>query len=419
MPGQGLLQLRQQTGDTVGHGDDVGAGLALDGEDDGRAEALFPVGHIGGQTGVLRALLHGGHIFQTQGRAVAVADDGPRVFLGRGQLVVGIDGTGALGPVKAALGVVDVGRSDGRAHVGHGQPGRGQGRGIDLHPHRGPLPARQGHQAHAGDLRNLLRQPGVHQVFQPGQRHGVTVDRQRHDGRVRRVDLVVDRRVGQVGWQQVVRRVDGGLHLLLGHVQRHGKVELQGDDRSPGRRQGGHLHKARHGAQLPFQRRGDHRGHDLGGRAGVQGLHLDGGVVDLRQGRHGQIMIGQQPGKEQGHHQQRGGDGPEDEDAGNVHGAARLSSGNGGGTASGKRRSPALRKDGRPGKEGGKGLPLPQRAGARRRQHRPPAGALQGKGCPAAPAPRFHHMTFLPRGGRPEKGSNRREGTMPHARITG
>ena len=83
-------------------------------------------------------------------------------------------------------------------------------------------------------------------------------------------------------------RTDTGVHAT-------GQTKLQGYNRGPGRRKRAHLHKAGHNAKLPFQRRSDDRGHHIGRSAGVQGLHLNGGIVYLRQGRHGQVSVAQQP----------------------------------------------------------------------------------------------------------------------------
>ena len=80
-----------------------------------------------------------------------------------------------------------------------------------------------------------------------------------------------------------------------------------------------HLHQPRHGAELPLQRGRDHRSHDVRRRAGIQGLHLNGGVVDLRQGRYGQIAVAQQPRKQQGRHEQRSGHRAENENARKIH----------------------------------------------------------------------------------------------------
>ena len=69
------------------------------------------------------------------------------------------------------------------------------------------------------DLRDLLREPGLAEIFQIGQRHGFRRDRQRKDRRVGRIDLRIDRRSGQVGRQQVAGSVDGRLHFLFGDVE--------------------------------------------------------------------------------------------------------------------------------------------------------------------------------------------------------
>ena len=218
---QGLLQYGQKLRHAVGHADDVGPRLPLHRKHDGRPKTHAVTGHIGSQTGVFGPFHHIGHILEAQGSAVPVAYDGIGVFLRRGELVVGVNGAGAILPVKAALGVIDVGFGYGRAHVGQGQASIGQRPGIHLHAHGGALPARKRHQPHARQLRNLLGHARIHQVFQPGQGHGVAGDGKGDDGRVRRVDLVVYGGRGQVGRQQVVRRVDGGLHLLFRHVQSH------------------------------------------------------------------------------------------------------------------------------------------------------------------------------------------------------
>ncbi len=55
----------------------------------------------------------------------------------------------------------------------------------------------------ARQLRNLLRQPRLGQVFHFGQRQRVRSQRQRQNRRVGRIGLVVDRRVGQVRGRKV------------------------------------------------------------------------------------------------------------------------------------------------------------------------------------------------------------------------
>ncbi len=299
---QAGLQLRQQLLDAVHHGDDVGAGLALDVDDD-RGLAVHP----GGLLGVLGGIDDGGHVGGAHRGPVAIGHD-DRLVIGAGkQLVVGADGVRLAGAVERALGLVHVGGGDGRAQIFQAQVVGGQLRGIGLDAHRGLLSAGNGNQSHAGDLGDLLRQVGVGSVFDLVQRQRVGVERQGHDGRVGGVDLAVDGRIGQIGGQKAVGRVDGRLHLLLGHVDVFVQVELQGDDGAAAGADRGHLLKPRHLAELAFQRRGDGGSHHLRSAAGVKGEHLDDGVVHLRQGGDRQLLIAHKAGQQNGRHQQRGG----------------------------------------------------------------------------------------------------------------
>ena len=75
-------------------------------------------------------------------------------------------------------------------------------------------------------------------------------------------------------------------------------------------------------AELPLEGRRDRRRHDLGARAGIEGGHLDGGVVDLREGRDRELRVGHEAHQEEADHQERRRDGAEDEEPGRVHDAA-------------------------------------------------------------------------------------------------
>jgi hypothetical protein len=153
------------------------------------------------------------------GRAVLVADDQVGIVVDAQQLVVGVDRVAAGRAVEAALGAVGVGGADRALHIGQGDAVAGHGLGVGLDADGRALAAADSDQAHAGDLADLLGQAGVDQVLHLGQRQGVGRHRQGQDRRVGRIDLGVDRRGGQVGRQQAVGPVDGGLHLLLGDVE--------------------------------------------------------------------------------------------------------------------------------------------------------------------------------------------------------
>src|SRR6185295_13881224 len=101
----------------------------------------------------------GGDVGQLHRRAVAVGDDERAVVVAGQELVVGGDRVRQARAVEVALGLVDVGGGDRGADVVEVQTvGREQG-GIGLDAHRRLLPAADAHQADAGQLRDLLRQP--------------------------------------------------------------------------------------------------------------------------------------------------------------------------------------------------------------------------------------------------------------------
>src|SRR4029077_6594156 len=108
-PGQ---DLRQQRLDAVDDLDDVGAGLALDAEDD-RRRGIGP----GAELGVFRAVDDGGDVGKPHRAAVAVGDDQIAVLIGAAELVVGVDGRGLRRAVEIALRRIDILVADRGANV--------------------------------------------------------------------------------------------------------------------------------------------------------------------------------------------------------------------------------------------------------------------------------------------------------------
>ena len=224
------------------------------------------------------------------------------------QLVVGVDGVGAGGAVDIALRAVDGGDRDLAAHVLQRQAlGDELGR-IDLDADRGLLLAADDDLGDAGDLADLLRELGVDGVADRGQRQRVRRRRQQQDRRVRRVDLAIGRRRGQVFGQLAAGGVDRGLHVVGGGVDRAVEIELDGD-RSRAEIAGrGHLRDAGNLRELALQRLRDRRGHGLRAAAGQAGGDLDGRKIDLRQRRHRQQRIGDEADEQDAGHHQRGAD---------------------------------------------------------------------------------------------------------------
>ena len=312
--GQRRLQLRQQLLDPVDDLDHVGAGLALDIDDDRRL-LIRP----GSESRVLCAVDDVGNVGESHRRAVAVGDDHALVFVGALQLIVGVDRRRPRRPVEAALGLVGVGIADRGAHVVEREAvGRQRGR-IGLDPHRRPLSAAQRNQPHPRQLRQLGCEPRVGEILDLRQRHRLGRQRQGHDRRVGRIDLVVDRRRRKVGREEAAGCVDRRLHFLLGDVQRKIQVELQRDDRCAARAGRRHLLQSRHLSELPLERRGDRRGRDVGTRPRIQRHHLYRRIVDLRQRRNRQHAVRDDAGEQDRQHQQRGRDRAQDERARRVH----------------------------------------------------------------------------------------------------
>ena len=224
-----------------------------------------------------------GDIAEADRRFHPVGDDQPLVFLGRLELVVGIDGRSAGRAVEAPLGLVHVGIADGGTHVVEAHAVGGQCSGVGLDAYRRPLATAETDQANAGELRDFLRQPGINKVLYFRQRQGLRGDRQGENGRIRRINFVVDRRHRQIGGQQVAGRVDCRLHLLLGDIQTQVQTELQRNDRCAAGARRRHLIQSRHLAELAFQRRSDRRSHYFRARSRIERDDLDGRVVDLRQ----------------------------------------------------------------------------------------------------------------------------------------
>ena len=244
------LQARHQRLDPVHHRDDVGAGLALDVDDHGRRQV-----HPRRRLDVLGVVDRVGDVGKFDRRAVVIRDDQRHVILGREQLVVGPDRVRLLLAVEVALRLIDVGARDRSAQILERHAIRRERSRIGLDAHRRLLSAADTHQPDAGQLRDLLGQPRIRQIFNLVERQFLRGQRQREDWRVGRIGLAVNRRVRQIRRQVGRRRVDRRLHLLLGNVDIQVEIELQRDDRGAERAVRGHLREARHLAELPLERR--------------------------------------------------------------------------------------------------------------------------------------------------------------------
>ena len=190
-----------------------------------------------------------------------------------------------------------------------------------MNPDGGFLAAANGYQADPVELRNLRRKAGVHQVLNLRKRHGTRGDGQSQHRGIGWIRLTVDRRRGQNGWQKALRRVDGRLHLFLGHINIQREVELQHDDGSAAGTGGGHLAQTLHLAELALQGRRHRRRHHRRACSWIKREHLNGRIIDLRQCGDRQLCIADHTDQQDGRHQQTGRYWPQDKRTRRIHGA--------------------------------------------------------------------------------------------------
>jgi len=113
--------------------------------------------------------------------------------------------------------------------------------------------------------------------------------------------------------EEIGSAIDGGLNSLLRDVNAQVQTKLESDKGATEGTRGRHLVQAWNLAELALKGRGDRRSHDVRAGAGVKGLYLNVGVVDLRQGRNGQLPEGDPAHEEDANHQEGGGDRPQNE----------------------------------------------------------------------------------------------------------
>src|ERR1700682_4247324 len=133
--------------------DDVGAGLALDRQED-RPLLVEP----GGNQLVLSRADGAADIAYADRRPVAIGDDQIIVFVGREQLIVGVERVGLAWAVEGAFRKVDIGLAEHRAHILEVDAASRECLRIDLYADSRLLLTSDAHEADTRYLRNLLQQ---------------------------------------------------------------------------------------------------------------------------------------------------------------------------------------------------------------------------------------------------------------------
>ena len=309
------LQHRHHRIDPLDGVDDVGAGLALDRQDD-RALVIVPAG----DQVVFRRADGAADVTDADRRTVSVGDHEIGVIVRVQQLVVGVQRKGLARAVERAFRQVDIGLAERRADVLEIDAARGKRLRIELHPHGGLLLAADADEADARYLRNLLQQDvfriGVHR----GQRQAVRGQTEHQDRRIGRIDLADRRRVGNAGRQERARGVDRRQRIADRSIDLAVQVELQRDLGEAECARRCHLGETRNLAELEFERRRDRCRHGL--RIGARQLRRDlkRRIVDVRQRCDRQQRVGDQAADQKADHQKRGRDRPMNEGRGYVHG---------------------------------------------------------------------------------------------------
>src|SRR5208283_429614 len=296
--GEIAFQDGQQLLNAVHDLNDVGPGLALNVDDD-RGSFVHP----GGLAVVFHAIFYRSHVREFHGRPAVVGNDYLLEIGGPEKLVVRLNLVVLLRAVEVPFRLVEAGLLEGRAHILEIYAVGGERRGIHAYANGWLLPAADADETHAGKLRNFLGEAGIREVLDLRQWNSLGGKRQRENRRVRRIRFAIDRRDRQIGRQIGLGRVDGRLYFLFGNVDVQFERKLQNNDGTPIRTRGSHLIEAGELAELPLERRGNGRSHDVGVGAGIKRNDLNGGVVHLRQRGYGQLEIGDEASEQDGRHQ--------------------------------------------------------------------------------------------------------------------
>ena len=271
---------RQFGFDRVNRVDDVGARLAVEDHQDRR----LAVGEAG-VAQVLDGIDDLADIGQFDRGVVAIGDNEAAILLGLARLIVGVDLPVERVVFDGALRAVGVGRGERRAHVLEAHAIFEERLGIELDAHGRQRAPADVDLADALELRQALlhhiRGGVIELTLRPGRRG----QRDDHDRRIGRIDLVIGR-IGAKARRQVgARGVDRRLDVARSAVDVAIEAELQRDARVAERARRGHFRDVGDLAQMFLERRGDAGGHCVRVRAGHRRLHRDGRKIDLRQGR--------------------------------------------------------------------------------------------------------------------------------------
>ena len=249
--------------DRVGHLDGVGARLAHHDQVDGAVGVLAVDKHRGGLV-VLDAVDHLGDVPEPHRRPVAPRHHQRAVLPGPHELPAGLNVEGRVRAVESAGRQVHVPALDGGVDLVEPELPRSQFVRVHLHPHGVFLRPEDHHLRDAADHREPLRDARLRILVELPHGQRLRGQAQKNDGRVGRVVLAKRGRAGHARRQQGHHLGDGGLNVHGRSVDVAAQVELEGDLGVAHRVHRDHRVQSGDAGELPFQRRGDRRGHGVG-----------------------------------------------------------------------------------------------------------------------------------------------------------
>ena len=280
--GQLLAESGQLLFDVVDDLDGVGAGLALNRQND-RPGGLFLGVEPCGNFVVFDAVGDVGDVPQAHRRATPVDHDELLERLGVVKLAVDLDREGLARPLQPAGGQVDVPTGQGRLHLVQADVTAGQLQRVEADPHGVFLRTVDVDLGHPVDHRDARGDDRVGKLVDLGKRQGRRGHGQVENRSIGRVDLADRGRTRHLPGELPGGLGDGRLHVLGGRVDIPLQGELDGDDRGSLAVGGTERVDAGNRRELALQGGGDGAGHGFRAGAGETGPHLDGREIDARQ----------------------------------------------------------------------------------------------------------------------------------------
>ena len=305
---------RQQTSHAIHHFHRVGAGLALNRQDDGST-----VVHPGPNLVVFHVVQHAAKFFQPHRIAVAVGDDHAAVLGGVRQLAGRLDGKGLLVPIQFPGRKIAVVGYDGGLHFIDADAARRQRVRIQLNAHCIFLPSENIHLRYAGNGGDALRHHRLGVLIHRVNRQRIRAQTQENNPLVGRIHFVESRWPRHGRRKQTTGLGDGGLDVLRGGVDVPVQTELHGDVGAAERARRIHRVDSRDGRKLALQGRGYRGGHGVGTRSRQRRLHLNGRIVHAGQSRHRQRAIADDAEQQNAERGQRGENRPLNEKMRKIH----------------------------------------------------------------------------------------------------